>query len=148
MLAVVGAAAVVAVLAAASNLGPPAVTASRLTASIKPNFEHLTVRQQELLGRHVPKGARLRDYTSCIRRSGATKGPGEDWVCTVNVLVGLNGPNPFSLTQVAFDVSAKANGCYKAQGPPSFIGQPQLQDSHGHERVNPLYQFDGCFDMT
>ncbi len=148
VVAVLGTAAAVGVLAAASNLGPAAVTANRLTASLKPTFEQLTIRQQLLLGRSVPRGAHLRDYASCVRRSGATKGPGEDWVCTVNLLVGLNGPNPFSLTPVAFDVSVKANGCYKAQGPPSFIGQPQLRDSHGRERVNPLYQFDGCFDVT
>jgi ABC-2 type transport system permease protein len=138
----------VAVLAIGSNWGPSAVTAAKLEASIKPTFNNLTLLQQHLLGRKVPKGAHLNDFAQCQRRSGSLKGPGGDWVCTMNMLIVLDGPNPFSFTPVAFDVSVKANGCYKADGPAGFIGQPTMQDAHGHQTVNPLYSFDGCFDPT
>jgi ABC-2 type transport system permease protein len=139
---------VIAVLAPACNWGPAAVTAARLEAAIKPTFNGLTVLQQRLLGRRIAPGSRLDDDASCVRRSGATQGPGDDWICTMNMVIELDGPTPFSLTPVAFDVAVKANGCYKAEGPPTFVGQPEIRDAHGAEVVNPLYAFDGCFDPT
>lgn len=84
---VVGSAALIAVLAAATNLGPPAITASRLEASMTPAFNNLTLIQQRLLGRHVPPGAKLRVLTTCRRRAGPSKGPGDDWNCTFDVLI-------------------------------------------------------------
>jgi ABC-2 type transport system permease protein len=145
---VLAATAVVALLAAASSWGPPAVTAARLQAAIKPTFNSLTVLQQRLLGRHIPAGAKLNDFASCTRRSGSHQGPGDDWICTMDMVVELNGPTPFSLTPVAFDVSVKANGCYKAEGPPTFVGQPEIRNAQGASVVNPLYAFDGCFNPT
>jgi ABC-2 type transport system permease protein len=138
----------VAALAIGANWGPSAVTASKLEAAIKPTFNNLTLLQQHLLGRKVPKGAHLNDFAQCQRRSGSLKGQGDDWVCTMNMLIVLDGPNPFSFTPVAFDVSVKANGCYKADGPAGFIGQPTMRDAHGNQTVNPLYSFNGCFDPT
>jgi ABC-2 type transport system permease protein len=145
---VLAGAACVAGLAVACNLGPAAVTADRLQAAIKPTFNSLTLLQQRLLGRHIPAGAKLNDYASCVRRSGSSQGPGDDWVCTMDMLIELDGATPFSLTPVAFDVSVKANGCYKAEGPPTFVGQPEIRDPQGRAVVNPLYAFDGCFDPT
>ena len=66
----------------------------------------------------------------------------------MDMVVELNGPTPFSMTPVAFDVSVKANGCYKADGPPTFVGQPEIRDAQGASVVNPLYAFDGCFNPT
>jgi hypothetical protein len=66
----------------------------------------------------------------------------------MDMLIELDGASPFSFTPVTFDVSVKANGCYNAQGPPTFIGQPEIRDAQGHNVVNPLYAFDGCFDPT
>ena len=124
------------------------MTAKRLEASIRPTFNALTVLQQRLLGRHIPADPRLQDRATCRRRSGLTRGPGDDWICTVNMVIELEGPQPFSLTPVAFDVSVQANGCYKAEGPPTFVGQPEIRDRRGAQVVNPLYAFDGCFDPT
>jgi ABC-2 type transport system permease protein len=140
--------ALIALLAVACSWGPVSVTTARLQAAIKPTFNNLIVLQQRALGRHIPAGARLNDYASCVRRSGLRQGPGEDWICTMDMVIPLDGPTPFSLTPVTFDVSVKANGCYKAQGPPAFIGQPEIRNAHGTNVVNPLYAFDGCFDPT
>jgi ABC-2 type transport system permease protein len=146
--AVVGGAMLIGILAVACSWGPPAVTAARLQASIKPTFNNLTFLQQRILGRQVPAGTNLNDYASCVRRSGAGSGPGDDWICTMDLLIPLDGATPFSLTPVAFDVTVKANGCYKAEGPPSFIGQAEIRNTHGNEVVNPLFSFAGCFDPT
>ena len=49
-------------------------------------------------------------------------------------------------TTVTYDLSVQADGCYKAQSPPAFIGQQQMRDAGGHNVVNPLYTIYGCFN--
>lgn len=107
---------VVALLALGCNLGPTGVTAYRVSASIGPEFNDVTLLQQALIGRHAPLGARLDVLPNCNRRAAAAVGPG-DWNC--NLYVYLPQPNavPFQQTQVEYDVSVQDNGCYKAQSP-------------------------------
>jgi hypothetical protein len=45
-------------------------------------------------------------------------------------------------------MSVKSDGCYKAEAPPSFVGQQLMTDAHGRSVVNPLYVIYGCFDTT
>ncbi len=146
--AVLGAAALVVALGAATNLGPTAVTKARLEASIAPAFSDLTVLQQEELGRTTPKGYKLDLRTRCARRAGRSQGPGDDWSCTLTVVTPQAGAEPFQLTPVTYDISVKSDGCYKAEAPPSFVGQQLMPDSRGHTVVNPLFTIYGCFDPT
>ncbi len=142
--ALVGAATLV-VLTAATNWGPTGVTAQRLDRAFAPTFNRLTVRQQRLLGRRVPAGARLNQLTSCSRRSGAAGGPGDDWACNVTVLIPQSGPTPYQQT-VSYDVSVQSDGCYKADSPPTFVGQQLMRVPHGRTVVNPLFTVYGCFN--
>lgn len=145
---VVGSAALIAVLAAATSLGPAAITESRLEASMTPTFNSLTLLQQRLLGRSVPSGAKLRRLPTCRRRAGTSQGPDDDWVCTLDVFIPQAGAQPFQLTPVTYDMSVKSNGCYKAEAPPSFVGQQLMRDARGHNVVNPLFTIYGCFDTS
>jgi ABC-2 type transport system permease protein len=139
-------AAVIAFVAIASNWGPVGVTAHRLRASLIPSFNKLTLLQQRELGRSVPAGAKLNIVLpSCSRRGSKPRGPG-DWVCTINVLIPTQGSLPSQPTPVSYDVSVQADGCYKAQSPPAFIGQQLMRDANGHNVVNPLYTIYGCFN--
>jgi ABC-2 type transport system permease protein len=140
-----GAAAVVAFLAIASNWGPSGVTAARLKASITPTFNTLTLLQQRELGRTVPPGARLNVLTSCSRRGSAPVGPG-DWICTLTVFIPQPGAVPFQQTPVTYDVTVRSNGCYKAESPPSFVGQQTMRAAGGQQVVNPLFVLYGCFN--
>ncbi|MBV8432107.1 MAG: hypothetical protein JO244_13145, partial [Solirubrobacterales bacterium] len=142
---VVALCAVIALIALAGNLGPAGVTPARLRASLTPAFNNLTLLQQRELGRIVPAGAKLRILPSCSRRGSTPKGPG-DWVCTMNVFIPQPGAVPFQQTPVTYDVSVQWDGCYKAQSPPSFIGQQTMRDPAGREIVNPLYTIYGCFN--
>jgi ABC-2 type transport system permease protein len=142
----VGSAAVIAFLAIASNWGPHGVTAKRLNASITPTFNNLTVLQQRELGRPVAPGARLNVLPSCSRRASTPTGPG-DWICTLTVLIPQPGALPFQSTPVTYDVTVQSNGCYKAQSPPSFVGQQTMRDADGHSVVNPLFVLYGCFNV-
>jgi ABC-2 type transport system permease protein len=141
-----GGLAILAVLTAATNWGPTAVTPARVQDSFAPTFNDLTVLQQQLLGRHVAPGARLDQLTACARRGGSSGGPGDDWVCNVDVLVPQSGsPTPIEQT-VSYDVSVQSNGCYKADSPPSFVGSQLMGVPGGGSVVNPLFTIYGCFN--
>jgi ABC-2 type transport system permease protein len=137
--------AAVAVLAAVSNLGPTGVTATRLDRSIKKTFDNLTVLQQEDLGRHVAAGRHLQIFPSCRRQGIAhpTRGAGDNWLCALDVI-----QRGGTLLPVAYDVTVKPNGCYTAEGPPSYIGPLTIREPNGTRRVNPLFRFDGCFEVA
>ena len=141
----VGAAALIAFLAIASNWGPAGDTAAKLKASIDPSFNNLTLLQQRELGRTVAPGAKLNVLTSCSRRASTPAGPG-DWICTLDVFIPQPGAVPFNQTPVTYDVSVQSNGCYKAESPPSFVGQQTMKDADGKQVVNPLFVIYGCFN--
>jgi ABC-2 type transport system permease protein len=141
----VGSAALVAFLAIASNWGPAGDTAARLKASINPSFNNLTILQQRELGRTVAPGAKLTVLTNCSRRAATPTGPG-DWICTLDVFIPQPGAEPFQQTPVTYDVSVQSNGCYKAESPPSFVGQQTMKDAAGNSVVNPLFVIYGCFN--
>jgi len=145
--AVLSSAVLIVVLGAGGSLGSAAVTKARLEASIAPAFNDLTALQQEELGRVVPQGAKLNFLTTCTRRSGKSQGPGDDWSCTLSVVTTKTGSNA-EVTPVTYEVGVKSNGCYKAQAPPSFVGQQMMSDAHGDSIVNPLFTIYGCFDVT
>ncbi len=141
--AALGSATLVLVLAAASNLGPVAITQARLEASITVAFNRLTRLQQNELGRSASKAGELNDRTICVRRAGASRGPGDDWNCAVTIAT----PRPGELETVGYDVSVESDGCYKADAPTTFVGQQLMYDAHGHDVVNPLFTIYGCFDI-
>jgi ABC-2 type transport system permease protein len=138
-------AAVIALLAIATNWGPAGDTAHRLQATFTPAFNNLTLLQQRELGRRVPPGTKLNVVPTCSRRAQTPKGPG-DWVCTMTVYIPQPGAQPFNPTPVSYDVSLTADGCYKAVSPPSFVGQQTMKAASGQTVVNPLFTIYGCFN--
>ena len=49
-------------------------------------------------------------------------------------------------TPVTYDVTVQSNRCYKAESPPSFVGQQTMRDANGRTVVNPLFTIYGCFN--
>ncbi|MGO9753437.1 MAG: ABC transporter permease [Solirubrobacteraceae bacterium] len=138
-------AALMTLLALAGNLGPVGITAARLRAAITPEFNNITLLQQQLIGRRVPAGAGFTILPNCNRRGAKPEGPG-DWQCTLNVYLPQPGSVPYQLSAVEYDISVQYNGCYKAQSPPAFIGGPTMRDAHGKTVPNPLFVVYGCFN--
>jgi ABC-2 type transport system permease protein len=138
--------AIVVVLAVGAGLGPAAVTAYRVSAAMGPEFNSLTLYQQALIGRHAPASARLDVLPNCNRRGGADIGPG-DWNCNIYVYLPQPKSVPFQQTSVEYDVSVAADGCYKAQSPPAFLGGPTMAALDGHTVTNPLFIAYGCFNI-
>jgi ABC-2 type transport system permease protein len=138
-------AAVIVLLAVGASWGPVGVTAARLRTNVTKEFNNLTLLQQRMLGRPVPNGAQLNVVPTCARHATGQQGPG-DWMCTLTVLIPQPGAVPFQQTPVTYDVSVQANGCYKAESPPSFVGGQTMRDGQGNTVVNPLFVFYGCFN--
>lgn len=145
---VLGGTAVTVLLGLLAGLGPTTVTSARLQASVQPVFVRLLVLQQQELGRAVPAGIRPKLRTSCRRHSGQSSGPGDDWTCTLTLLTPSAGAEPFQLTSVIYDLSVKSDGCYRAEAPPTFVGQQMMRSAAGASVINPLFIFYGCFDTT
>jgi ABC-2 type transport system permease protein len=137
--------ALVALLGVVGNLGTTSITDAKLDRSIALTFGNLTALQQTDLGRHVPAGSRLDDSAICSRQGvrRAYRGPGDNWLCTLYVPKLLKG-----ITEVNYDVAVKPNGCYTADGPESFIGPLTIHRRDGPPILNPLFRFDGCFEVA
>lgn len=135
------AAAISALLGAFSGVGPTALTASRLDASVAATFGNLVEVRY-----HWQSGAQADTtipwHATCNRGAGTrhNAGAGDDWACTVTDLRASDGVGANVL-----DVTLKANGCYEVQSPPGAVGALYVNDDHGKAFINPLYAFDGCF---
>jgi ABC-2 type transport system permease protein len=135
-----------AVMVALCFAGTDPITPRKLEAELKPIFNNLTIYQQHELGRTIPAGARLNDSSVCARRGAAQGGAGDDWVCTIDVLTPqADTPTP-NFEPVDYDVSIKVNGCFSADGPPSFIGNQTFKAPDGKTDYNPLFEIYGCFN--
>ncbi|MGI8411989.1 MAG: ABC transporter permease [Solirubrobacteraceae bacterium] len=143
---VAGATVVIAVLALGGSVGPSGVTGHRVSATIGPEFDNLTLLQQALIGRHAPPGAQLDVLPNCNRRAAVGRGPG-DWNCNLYLYLPQRGAVPFQQTAVEYEVSVAYNGCYKAQSPPAFLGGPTMRDARGRTVTNPLFIVYGCFNV-
>jgi ABC-2 type transport system permease protein len=142
----VAVAATVGLLALACNLGPVGVTKVRVQNAVAATFSNASLLQQALIGRHPPAGARLDVQPYCGRGAGVrSRGPG-DWLCNVFVYLPQPKSVPFQRTNVEYDVSVSSNGCFKAESPPTFIGNPTMTTPSGARTTNPLYVVYGCFN--
>jgi hypothetical protein len=118
------------------------ITSGRVSAAVGPAFARLYEVQQHQLGKAVvnqPDGV-----ANCARgnTSSPRHGAGDDWVCI------LNFPFPDGHVQpINYDVQVAPSGCYTAAGPAQVVG-PQQQRTPSGTTTNPLFEFDGCFDIT
>jgi hypothetical protein len=135
---------IVLVLVAAALLATacrPDVTPSRVDGSIAPTFVNLYQLQRSLLG--LPPAPDPTATASCGRtgRGIPDSGAGDDWICQLSLSTGGRFQSLFT-----YELSVRADGCYTADGSPSVIGGAMLTTPSGAERVNPLFEFYGCFD--
>jgi hypothetical protein len=119
-----------------------ALTSERLSPSFDEVFARMLLQQQALVGRTDLSRATLQVLTSCSRTGTASDGPGEDWLCSVQYVDGGT-----SAAQV-FEVQLKADGCWRASGPPATQPATLVENRTGQRRTNPLAEFDGCLDPS
>jgi hypothetical protein len=120
------------------------VTAGRLSQSVAPTFEHLYRWKQQLEGESTSKT--LDTSATCHRAnpSDPDEGAGSEWLCTMRFLI--DGPN----TQVSFNwnVSAKPDGCWNADGVPAQLGGQTVLTNQDKRVIDPIYNVTGCFPAT
>jgi ABC-2 type transport system permease protein len=147
----IGAVAIAAVvLVAVASFGPSPVTSAALQRSVPATFTNLVKERLRLTGRPVyVRGqaitpALMAHVTTSCRRGGnlePARGPGDDWICGMT-----SGKGPNALV-FGYEVNARANGCYTAQGSFAIFGHPLILDRRYDTVVNPLYEFDGCLGV-
>ncbi|MFD9598793.1 hypothetical protein [Streptomyces sp. NPDC059970] len=120
------------------------VTKARLEGALGPEFSNLYVLQQR--ARHGNDRAERPDrWADCNRgtKSSPDRGAADDWTCVVR------WPSPGGVTRpLTYEVHVLPTGCFTAQGPATQVGQQLMKDIDGVSRTNPLYEFDGCFDIS
>jgi hypothetical protein len=120
--------------------GGPDVTQGKVDNAVAPTFAHLYQLQQDLIGRPPPEPPQA--SASCHRsgQKGVSSGAGDDWIC--QLVLQLGGPS----SVYTYELNVLADGCYTADGPSALVGAMTLTTPQGKSRVNPLFEFDGCFD--
>ena len=125
----------------AAGCGSP-LTSRSLEPSFARAFSGLYALQQSEDGRTDVEVSGLASSASCRRTGPDAAGPGEDWQCTVTYV-----DSGTSFTQ-SFEVQIKADGCWKAEAPPTVQPAVRADPTTGATRVNPLAEFDGCLDTS
>ncbi len=151
--AVAAASVTVALTAALAGCGSPDITRPRLEGSISPVFANLYVQQQALLGHPGLTAAAVAATATCHRGNPtgpdnggptvADQGAGSDWSCMV-AWTDTTG----KAQNGKYDVQARSNGCYMASGPAKLVGPLTIATATGTNVINPVFEFDGCFNTT
>ncbi len=122
------------------------VTRARLERSLPVTFANLYVEQARILGRDDLTPESLHAEAMCDKHGPdvADVGPGGDWVC----LIGWTDPKmPLPPEGYGkFELNVHSNDCYTVTGPSKIIGFLTITDPRGLEVINPVFEFDGCFD--
>lgn len=121
--------------------GSPDVTQARVQNSVGPAFVGLYQEQRTLLG--LPPAPNPTAPAVCARtgRGIPNSGAGADWICQLSLSIDGLFQSVFT-----YELSVRADGCYVADGSPSLVGGAMLTTPSGANRVNPLFEFYGCFD--
>jgi hypothetical protein len=121
------------------------VTAAQVTGAFGGTFGNLYLRQQRLLGHPELTRDWVSSRADCLRHGGgaADRGAGDDWECRISWRAADGTEH-----ETVYEVLVRTSGCFTASGPQADVGQQLLHTRDGRQLVNPIYQFDGCFDPS
>ncbi|AEH11024.1 MULTISPECIES: hypothetical protein [Protofrankia] len=119
------------------------VTRPRVEASVGPVFTNLYVQQQALLGHPGLTPAAVKPDCHRSTPGSHDRGAGSDWICQVGWT-----DEAGRAQNGKFELQVRSNGCYQAGGPTKIVGPIMIQTSTGKNVINPVFEFDGCFDTT
>ena len=122
------------------------VTRARVERSVAVVFAHRYVERSRLLGRPTLTPQSLHAKAMCDKHGPDVPdvGPGGDWIC----LLGWTDPEaPMPAEGYGkFELNVHSNDCFTAVGPTKLTGFLTITDTTGKEVINPVFEFDGCFD--
>lgn len=133
-------------VAAVASSGGSTVTRARLERSLPIVFSNLYVKQTQLLGRPGVTAASLHAKAMCDKHGPdvADVGPGGDRIC----LMSWDDPErPMPPEGYGkFELNVHSNNCFTAIGQTKLTGFLTITDTKGRDVINPVFEFDGCFD--
>jgi hypothetical protein len=133
-------------LVTVSSCGAAGVTRARVEAAIGPTFANLYALQRAQLGFPKVSGDKIPSKATCDKGGAAEpdEGPGNTWICTIVWQVA----GPGTSATAVYNLHIQTTGCYSADGdsPPAINGQQMLDSFDGKQFLNPLWEFEGCFD--
>ena len=121
------------------------VTRARLERTLPPTFARLYVQQARILGHKGVTVQSLHARAECDKGGPnvADQGPGNNWIC----LMKWHDPNiDETLLPGKFELNVHGNDCFTAGGPSKIVGLAAITDTRGKDVMNPVFEFDGCFD--
>ncbi|KEZ34653.1 hypothetical protein [Frankia sp. CeD] len=121
------------------------VTRPRVENSLGPVFANLYTHQQALLGHPGLTPAAVAAKASCDKGGPQVpdRGAGSDWICQLRWTDSAGKPQ-----NGKFELQVRSNGCYQAGGPSKLVGPLTIKATTGTYVINPVFEFDGCFDTT
>lgn len=136
---IVAVAAVVGLIAA----GHPDVTKRRLEKTLLSVYPNLYLQHAKILGYPNFTKADMATSVSCKRGGPKTKdvGPGSDWRCFIDY-----NDEKHMHQHALMEVTAKSNACLVATAPSAIVGLLRLTDTHGRDVLNPVFEYDACYD--
>lgn len=148
MRAIADAIAAMAVLFTAAGCGSDGITRQRVEAAVGPTFANLYVTQQAAQRDRKLTTSELKSHAKCEKGgpNDPDKGAGEDWICTITWTANSSGVP----AAASYAMHVKPDGCYTADGdgPPDVNGSRTIVTSDGDSVTNPLWAFDGCFNVS
>ena len=117
------------------------ITQVRVQDAVGPTFANLYQLQRSLLGLTPAVDPQASALCQRTGRGVSNSGAGADWICQLTLYTRGQFQAVFP-----YELSVRADGCYVANGSPSLIGGARLTTPAGVNRVNPLFEFYGCFD--
>ena len=122
------------------------VTRARLERSLTATFANVYATRARIQGRSGVTPASLHARAMCGKHGAENVdiGPGGDWVC----LMSWTDPEVPMPTEGygKFELNVHSNDCYTASAPSKLTGFLTMTDVAGREVMNPVFEFDSCFD--
>ena len=135
-------------LVVGADSGSSSVTGARLERSLTSSFANLYADKARLQGRTGVTPASLDPQAMCDKAGpiNLDLGPGGDWVCLMS-WADPDVPMPAE-GYGKFELNVHSNDCYTASSPSKLTGFRTLADTSGAEVINPVFEFDACFDPS
>lgn len=143
---IVGAVVVVVGAGVLVSTSKSSITRARLERDLPQTFANRYLAQAKLLGHKGVTVRSVRPRAQCYKGvpNVSDQGSGAGvWLCYMS----WHDPNvDETLMPGKFELNVHSNSCYSVTGPSKLLGLLTITDTAGKDVINPVAEFDGCFD--
>lgn len=143
---VVGAIVIVVGAGALISTSKSSITRARLERDLPQTFANRYLAQARLLGHRGVTVQSMQPKAQCYKAVPNVKDQGSGagvWLCYMR----WHDRNvDETLMPGKFELNVHSNSCYSVTGPSKLLGLLTITDKTGKDVINPVSEFDGCFD--